>query len=170
MGPKEVPHYSTKLFPVWEVAMVLVSHIVSISWKGLSGIFDHNLVYYFHRSSFFYWCVCSSDKKAIQEFPWNTKTIIISTVDEVVTGMHKTTTLNVIVSVTCIWCHYVNFSDDISYELSVQILSWVIDEFFGWPKPCLLLSATCDEILSWMVGIWTKNHLLSNSNCNTVNL
>ena len=30
------------------------------------------------------------------------------------------------------------------------------DEFIHWPKPYLLLSATCDEILSWMIEIWMK--------------
>ena len=28
----------------------------------------------------------------------------------------------------------------------------------------------CDEILSWMIDIWMKNHLISDSNCNIVNL
>ena len=35
----------------------------------------------------------------------------------------------------------------------------------GWvhslAQPCLLLSPTCDEILSWMLEIWMKNHLVS---------
>ena len=33
---------------------------------------------------------------------------------------------------------------------------------------CLLLLATCDETLSWMIEIWMKNHLVSDSNCNVV--
>ena len=33
-----------------------------------------------------------------------------------------------------------------------------------------LLSATCDEILSWVIGIWMKSRLVSVGNCNTVNL
>ena len=37
-----------------------------------------------------------------------------------------------------------------------------------WPKPYLLLSATCDKILLWMIGIWMENHVVSDSNCNTV--
>ena len=41
---------------------------------------------------------------------------------------------------------------------------------FHWPKPYLLLSSTCDEILSWMIQIWMKIHLVSDSNCNTVYL
>ena len=45
-----------------------------------------------------------------------------------------------------------------------------MDEFIHWPKPYLLLSATCDEILSWMIEIWMENNLVSDSNCNTVNL
>ena len=46
----------------------------------------------------------------------------------------------------------------------------MMDEFIHWPKPGLLLSATCDEILSWMIEIWMENHSVSDSNCNTVNL
>ena len=38
----------------------------------------------------------------------------------------------------------------------------------NWPKPYLLLSATCDEMLSWMIEIWMKNHLVSDKNCNIV--
>ena len=45
-----------------------------------------------------------------------------------------------------------------------------MDEFVHWPQPCLLLSATCDEILSPMIEICMKNHLISDSNCDTVNL
>ena len=37
-------------------------------------------------------------------------------------------------------------------------------------NPNLLLSTTCDEILSCMIEIWMKNHLVSDSNCNPVNL
>ena len=29
---------------------------------------------------------------------------------------------------------------------------------------------TCDEILSWKIEIWMKNHFVSDSNGNTVNL
>ena len=36
-----------------------------------------------------------------------------------------------------------------------------------WPKPYLLLSTTPDEILSWVIEIWMKFHLVSDSNCNT---
>jgi hypothetical protein len=32
-------------------------------------------------------------------------------------------------------------------------LSWMMYEFIHWPKPYLHLSATCDEILSWMIKI-----------------
>ena len=28
----------------------------------------------------------------------------------------------------------------------------------------------CDELLSWMIEIWMKNHLVSDRNCNIVNL
>ena len=41
----------------------------------------------------------------------------------------------------------------------------MMDEFIRWPKPYLLFSPTCDEILSWMIEI-----LISDSNHNTVNL
>ena len=46
----------------------------------------------------------------------------------------------------------------------------MMDEFIHWPKPCLLLSTTCDEILPWMIEFWMKNHLVNDSNCNIVNL
>jgi hypothetical protein len=46
----------------------------------------------------------------------------------------------------------------------------MMDEFIHWPKPYLHLSTTCDEILSRMIEIWRKNYLISNSNCDTVNL
>ena len=71
-----------------------------------------------------------------------------------------------------VWKFYVTmetFQMTLLMEKSEQILSWMIDEFIHWPKPYLLLSATCDEILSWMIEIWMKNHLISDSNCNTVN-
>ena len=45
----------------------------------------------------------------------------------------------------------------------------MMDEFIHWLEPYLLLSATCDEILSWMIEIWMKIHLVSDSNCNTLN-
>ena len=53
---------------------------------------------------------------------------------------------------------------------SLQILSWMMDEFSHWRKAYLLLSATCDEILTWMIEIWMKNHLENDSNRNTVNI
>ena len=43
-----------------------------------------------------------------------------------------------------------------------------MDEFIHWPKPYLLLAATCDEILSWMIEIWMTNPLVSDSACNTI--
>ena len=52
----------------------------------------------------------------------------------------------------------------------LRVLSWMMDEFIHWSKPYLLLSTTCDEILSWMFEIWMTNHLVSDSNCNTINL
>ena len=44
----------------------------------------------------------------------------------------------------------------------------MMDEFIHWPKPYLLLSATCDEILSWMIKFWMKNNLVSDIICNIV--
>ena len=44
------------------------------------------------------------------------------------------------------------------------------DEIIHWPKAYLLLLSTSDEILSWMIEIWMKDHLVSDSKCNTVNL
>ena len=46
----------------------------------------------------------------------------------------------------------------------------MMDELIHWSKPCLLLSATCGEILSWLIEIWMKVHLVSDSSCNSVNL
>ena len=45
-----------------------------------------------------------------------------------------------------------------------------MDKFIYGPKPYLLLSTTCDAILSWMIEIWIRNHLGSDGNCNIVNL
>ena len=45
-----------------------------------------------------------------------------------------------------------------------------MDEFNHWPKLCLLLLGTCDEMLSWVIEIWMKDHLVSDSNYNIVNL
>ena len=43
-----------------------------------------------------------------------------------------------------------------------------MDEFMRWPKPYLFLLATCDWKLSWVIEIWMKNHLESESNYNSV--
>ena len=51
------------------------------------------------------------------------------------------------------------------------MLPWMADEFIHWPKSRLLLSTTCDEILSWMDEIWMKNHLASDNtsqHCNFI--
>ena len=29
-----------------------------------------------------------------------------------------------------------------------------MDEFIHWPKPYLFMSATCEEMLSWMIETW----------------
>ena len=54
--------------------------------------------------------------------------------------------------------------------ISEQILSWMMDESFHRLKTYLLLSTICDEILSWMIGFWMKDHLVSDNLCNIVNL
>jgi hypothetical protein len=46
----------------------------------------------------------------------------------------------------------------------------MMDEFIRWPKPYRLLSATSDEIWTWMIELWMKIDLVSASNCNTLNL
>ena len=46
----------------------------------------------------------------------------------------------------------------------------MMDEFIHWPKPYLLLSVTSSEILSSMIEIWMKNHLVGESNRNTINV
>ena len=66
--------------------------------------------------------------------------------------------------------HYDNFLDDTSYGISLQILSWMMEEFIHWPKPYLFLSTTCEGILPWMIEIWMENLLAIDSNCNIVNL
>ena len=46
----------------------------------------------------------------------------------------------------------------------------MMDEFIHWPKPYLLLLATCGEMLLWMIEVWMKNRLVSDDNCSIVNL
>ena len=46
----------------------------------------------------------------------------------------------------------------------------MMDEFIHWPKPTFFCHQLSDEISSWMIEIWMKNHLVSDSNCNTVNI
>jgi hypothetical protein len=43
----------------------------------------------------------------------------------------------------------------------------MMDEFIHGPKPYLLLSATCDETLSWVIEIGLENDWVSDNNCNT---
>ena len=45
--------------------------------------------------------------------------------------------------------------------LLMNIVSWMMDESIHCPKPYRLLSPTWDEILSWVVETWMKNHLVS---------
>ena len=51
--------------------------------------------------------------------------------------------------------------------ISEHIFSCMMDPFIHWPNPYLLLSTTCDEILSWMIEIWMNIHSVSDGNCNT---
>ena len=44
----------------------------------------------------------------------------------------------------------------------------MMEEFIQWLKCYLLLSATCDEILSWMIDFWMKISLEHDNNCNTI--
>ena len=37
----------------------------------------------------------------------------------------------------------------------------MMDEFIHWPNSYLLLLATCDEILSWMIETWMEKHLVN---------
>ena len=54
-------------------------------------------------------------------------------------------------------CHIVIYVTVVAFLIdaflwrSELISSWMMDEFICWPKPYLLLSATCFEILSWMI-------------------
>jgi hypothetical protein len=41
----------------------------------------------------------------------------------------------------------------------------MMNEFKRWSKSYLLLLATYDKILSWLIEIWMKKYLVSNSNC-----
>ena len=45
---------------------------------------------------------------------------------------------------------------------------WMMDKFVHQPKPYLILSVTCNTILSWMIKIWMKRHLVTDSICNTI--
>ena len=46
----------------------------------------------------------------------------------------------------------------------------MMEEFIHCPKSYPLLSTTCNEMLSWMIEIWMRNHLVSDINCNIVNV
>ena len=47
-------------------------------------------------------------------------------------------------------------------------MSWMMDEFMYWPKPSLLLSATCGEKVAWMIDFWMESHWVSDSNGDTL--
>ena len=49
-------------------------------------------------------------------------------------------------------------------------MSFMMDVFVHWPKSYFLFSATCDEVLSWMVEIWMKIHLISDGKYSIVDL
>ena len=66
--------------------------------------------------------------------------------------------------------HYDNVWEDTSYEqVNKYCHGWSMSSSEG-RNPNLLRSATRDEIVSWVIEIWLKNHLVSDSNCNTVKL
>ena len=44
----------------------------------------------------------------------------------------------------------------------------MMNDFIHCSKPYVLLPTTRDEILSWMIEIRIKNHLVSDNNCNIV--
>ena len=46
----------------------------------------------------------------------------------------------------------------------------MMDDLIRWLKPYLHLSTICDDILSWMIEIWMKDYVVSDSNYNIVNL
>ena len=55
--------------------------------------------------------------------------------------------------------------------ISVQMLSWMMDEFIRWLKPYLLLSTPCDETLSWMMDNfirWLKPDFLLSTPCDEI--
>ena len=56
-----------------------------------------------------------------------------------------------------------------SWIMNEQIQSWMVDEFIHWPKPYFLLRDFWWKIVmdAWYLD---KNHLVSDSNCNNVNL
>ena len=66
---------------------------------------------------------------------------------EIFSLLYKLTTLNKAFSV--IWyCHFDNFLDDTSYEkVNKHCHGWWMNSFIG-QNPNLLLSTTCDEIVS----------------------
>ena len=68
-------------------------------------------------------------------------------------------TLNMIFSVIWYWMSLWQLCGWHFLRISEQMLSWMMDEFIDWPKPCLLLSATCGWMLSWMIKLWMKNSL-----------
>ena len=71
-------------------------------------------------------------------------------------------TLNMIFNVTMV-----------TFWMTLFMNKWtniVVDDGWNHVVTKILLSATCDEILSWMIGIWMKNHLVSDNNCSSVYL
>ena len=44
-------------------------------------------------------------------------------------------------------------------RISEPTLSWMMDEFIHWHKLYLVLSATRDEILSWVIEVWIGKSL-----------
>ena len=85
----------------------------------------------------------------------------------------RNTTLNMIVNIFSVRWYLMSLWQLSGWYfswISKQILSWMMDKFIYWSKPYLLLSATCDELVSWLFEIWMSYHLVSDSNHNTINL
>jgi len=90
----------------------------------------------------------------------------------------KSTLLNMLFIVIWLFlCHYgmVAFWMTLLMKKVNHVLPWMmVDEFHPLAKTLTgvhLSPPTCDdEMLSWVIEIWMKIHLVSDYNCNTVNL
>ena len=59
--------------------------------------------------------------------------------------------------------------NDTSYEqVNKYCHAWWMSPSIG-QQSTFSYQQLCDEILSWMIEIWMKNHLVSDNICNTIN-